>query len=374
MEFFTLDREYVKQDVIDQFKSAIWTERYYGDSDVELIVPTTLENLQMLANGTFLGCIGSDELMILETQDLQEDGTTKVTGISLLKWLNNRFVRTSPNHEDRYWNLSGLTAGRTLTYIVQNMCIGGPYLDGTINTGIVNAFLLPIPGLGIGDYDHSGFAITVGVPFGPVYNALLEIATTYELGMQIVRDTDPNSPYSLLFRDYKGVDRSSNQHIHPPVRFSPGMDSLTGIKELRSISAYKTRVWSFAPANPGGLATTPGEDGIFSLEGTPVGFDMRAEMIFAEDITTDQVEGNAVVLLDILNSRAKDALANAAMLQIVDGQVVPDVEFKYGTDYNLGDIVEVQGNSGVVSKARVTEYIRTQDESGKKSYPTLTTR
>jgi hypothetical protein len=150
------------------------------------------------------------------------------------------------------------------------------------------------------------------------------------------------------------------------------MDSLTNIKELKSLSKYKTLVYVFAPANPGGLATTPGTDRIVGLDGTPIGFDMRAEIIFADDITTDQVGADPVVLLDILNSRAKDALKAADVIELVDGEIVPDVQFKYGVDYNLGDIVEVQGHSGVINSARVTEYIRAQDDSGSRAYPTLT--
>jgi hypothetical protein len=38
----------------------------------------------------------------------------------------------------------------------------------------------------------------------------------------------------------------------------------------------------------------------------------------------------------------------------------------------LGDIIEVQGNSDIVSTARVTEYIHSQDAAGEKAYPTVT--
>jgi hypothetical protein len=58
--------------------------------------------------------------------------------------------------------------------------------------------------------------------------------------------------------------------------------------------------------------------------------------------------------------------------KVVDGEIVPDIQFKYGVHYYLGDVVELQGNSGIVQNARVTEYIRTQDESGERAYPTVT--
>lgn len=366
MEPFTLDRNFLKQDIIDGFSSIIWTERYYGDSEVELVTPVTMEMIQKLPVGTFLGLDQSDEVMILETVHIDED-KLKITGISLLQWLNNRFVRASAAHEDKYWYLAGATPGHILWLIVYNMCCqGSPYLDGTINIGIANPQQLVIPNLGLDYYDDSGDNIEIGVPYGPVYTALKDIATTYEIGMQIVLEPDR----SLGFRSYKGLHRDSGQTDNPIVRFSPEMDSFTNIKELRSIAALKTLVYSFVPSNPGGLATVPG---VSSLSGPQyTGFDLRALMIFADDLTTDKVGGSAQNLVDILNSRAHDALTTNHYIQAVDGEIVPESQFKYGIHYNLGDVIEVQGNSGIVQTARITEYIRAQDEGGERAYPTVT--
>ena len=73
MEPYTLNRRFLKQDVIDGFNSIIWTERYYGDSEVELVVPATTEMIQKLPVGTFLGLDGSDEVMILETMNIEDE-------------------------------------------------------------------------------------------------------------------------------------------------------------------------------------------------------------------------------------------------------------------------------------------------------------
>ena len=50
---------------------------------------------------------------------------------------------------------------------------------------------------------------------------------------------------------------------------------------------------------------------------------------------------------------------------------MPDNQFQYGIHYNLGDVIEVEGNTGVVQSARITEYIRSQDAAGEKAYPTV---
>lgn len=372
MEPYTLGRDFHKESIIDGFSSIIWTERYYGDSEVELVVPATSDMIRRLPKGTFLGVDNSSEVMILETVSI-EDGKLKVTGIALLPWLNNRFVRASASHEDRYWNVPNKKPGEILWHIVNKMCVAGSeYLNGTVNTGISNPQILAIPGLGLRDYDISGPLITVGVPYGPVYDALREIATTFEIGMQITLDAVTDISFTLGFRSYKGLDRTSNQTENPPVRFSPHMDSFTDIKELQSIAALKTLVYAFAPGLTGddaALATVPG---VSSLTGPQyVGFDLRALLVFADDITTDTIGGNAATLVKILNSRAYDALTTNSMIVAVDGEIVPDNQFKYGVHYNLGDVIEVEGNSGAVQAARVTEYIRSQDSAGEKAYPTV---
>lgn len=371
MEPYTLTREYLKKDVIDGFNSIIWTERYNGDSEVELSVPVSMDMINKLPVGTFLGLQESNELMILETMNIK-DNKLKLTGISALRWLNNRFVRTSAAHGDQYWYLEGETPGWILWAMVYYMCIGGDYLDGTIPTGIPDPERLIIPGLGLSDYDKSGSPQKVGIPYGPLYDAMLEIANTYDLGMQIILDINAIDP--LQFRSYKGVDRTSTQTENLVVRFSPGMDSFTEIEEIQSIENLKTEVYAFAPGlNPAegdpDLRTTPGISVLAGSEYT--GFDLRAKLLFASDITTDQVGGSSATLLDILNNRAHTELTNNTFIKTVDGEIVPDNQFQYGVHYNLGDIIEVEGNTGTIQKARVTEYIRSQDSGGEKAYPTV---
>jgi hypothetical protein len=66
-----------------------------------------------------------------------------------------------------------------------------------------------------------------------------------------------------------------------------------------------------------------------------------------------------------------DALANNNYTKLVDGEVVPQPQYKYGVNYKLGDLIELVGSDGGVQKAQVTEYIRSKDATGEKAYPTV---
>lgn len=385
MEAFTLDRTFHKRDIVDGFLSLIWTERYYGDGEVELVVPVTTESIQKLSTGTFLGLDQSKEVMILETMNI-EDNTLKVKGTSLLPWFNNRFLRVLPGHEEKSWRMAGGTAGWMLWVLISTMCLAdSPYLTGEIDIGIPNPQVLAVPGLGLNDYDQSGGNIDVVVPFGPLYTVMKDLATTYEIGMSLILENITDTSFFLGFRSYKGMDRTSGQTDNPVIRFSPLMDSFTDIKELQSIASLKTLVYAFATQKlthkvevaegeepVPDIELIPTTPGISSLTGLYTGFDLRALMIFADDISYDTIDGNLDNLTTVLNSRAYKALTENHFVIAVDGEIVPDSQFKYGVHYNLGDLIEVQGNSGVVQTARITEYIRSQDPSGEKAYPTVT--
>ena len=84
------------------------------------------------------------------------------------------------------------------------------------------------------------------------------------------------------------------------------------------------------------------------------------------------VPGDPAIVIDLLNTYAAINLIANSSVKALDGEIVPTNQFQYGVHYNLGDIIETQGNSGVVQASRVTEYIRAQDEAGERAYPTVT--
>lgn len=371
MDIYTMDRGFIKQEEIDVFESAMWIERYYGDGDFDISLPANLTNLDKLPKGQLLGCKGSDQPMILETRDIKE-GILKITGITLTQWLNNRIIRTSADHAVKDWAIHQ-KPGEALAYIVSNMCMTSSYLNGTIDIGIpvAQTELFVIPGLQIGETDDTGVALDFSVPFGPVYDVLKDIATTYEIGMKITLDGAFEDYYIIQFRTWKGVNRTSDQSINPVIRFSEEMDSLTEISDLESIADHRNFIYTFAPGAPPELVTGAG----FDFNTVPLvpepGFDLKVWQGFVDEITADTLGGSSALLLEILNQKATSELNNHKAVALVDGQIVEVEGVVYGTDFFLGDVVEVEGNTGILQKARITEYIRSQDSAGERAYPTL---
>lgn len=373
MEITTLSRQFLPIEVIDVYDSVIWTERYYGDSEVQLVVPAKVENLDKLPKGQFLTEADTDEVMMVETHDIA-DGVAKITCTSLLKWFNNRVIRASVAHEDRYWDLTDMAPGVMLWHILNTMCVE----PNEYPLGMHDASKYKVSNISADLIDTTGPNITAAVPYGPVYDAMYTIATTNKVGMTLTLDEASDAGYSLKFRSYRGLNYTSEQTANPIVRFSPDMDSLTDIKEIQSIASHKTEMFAYAPANPGELAIGPGfagPDMVYIPEEPPVvqEFDLRVGMMYADDITTE-TPGLATTLdlIIMLSTRAREALETTyKYIKLVDGEIVPTSQFEYGKDYNLGDVIEIQGYSGITQAARVVEHIRSQDSSGTKSYPSL---
>lgn len=368
MELYTLDRSFQQQVVVDKFESAIWTERYYGDDDFLLQVEATPTMIAGLPKGTLMMCDDSDIPMILEHREITS-GLLKTTGISLTKWMNNRIIRTSNDHSVKERIVDTLKAGELLEWVVQNFLISGAYLNGSTPIAITatdrNRF--DIPGLVIGDTDTSGAIIEWTLPFGPVYDALNAIATTYEIGINIKLDYADDTGYQISFNNYKGSDRTSEQSVNPVIQFSPEMDSFTNITDLDSITDYRNLVLSFASsapatymtANAGRSATVPD---------TTDGFDLRVHQEF-DDFETSGL--SVAKMGTLLNENAKLIAQALKSVQLVDGEIVENEQIKYGQDYFLGDVIEVAGNSGILQKARISEYIRSKDNAGERAYPTV---
>lgn len=360
MQLYTLTSRFFPRDSINEFTSVIWTERYSSAGDVQLVVPATAEMAEILAPGTMLGLRGTKEIMMLETQSVEKELMT-VTGLSMVSFFNERSsLFPNPEYDGTSGSAFGeytatTTAGQHISDAVYQMLI-----NPTSTLGLDWA-QDKIPGLALGAIDANGTPKRISFALGPIYDAVQSLASEEGLGFKLYLESAKYSTdvYVLKFATYRGRNRTSEQAVHGIVRLSPQLDSLTDVKELSSISEYKNVIYV-------SYKNTISTHYIQPDLPIPTGFNRRALFVDAPDIflTDDHIaEFRAQV--------ARNTLANHIYIQAVDGQVSSKIDYKFGTDYYLGDVVELEGFSGFFSKARITEYIRSQDQFGEQEYPTL---
>lgn len=387
MDFYTLTDQFLTKDPIDDFVSAIWTERYSVAGDVRLVVPANSDMIDLLAPGTYLALRGSQEVMNLETESI-EKGLMTVVGQALPTFLNQRVAwfrnpATDPPLEERIVDYTDSTKapGAFISDVVNKMVINTVPFTGVFVDTNLTWDMEEIPNLVLGPIDASGVVKRLTLPIGPLYDGISKIAAEEGVGIALYLDSaSPITGYILKFKTYKGIDHTTGSG-NPLVRLTPELDSIQDLKEIRSNSLYKNVAYVYYQgkiskhlAEP----TLPEPEGmerrvvVTNAEGEPVGRKVDMPRYGNWGGYTSYVVGPGE-LTAFREQHAKNVFANANYISAIDGQTSPQNDYKYGVDYSLGDIIELEGLTGILSKARVTEYIRTQDQTGEREYPTIAT-
>ena len=76
---------------------------------------------------------------------------------------------------------------------------------------------------------------------------------------------------------------------------------------------------------------------------------------------------------ELLAQRGSDILNENSDTASFEGNVDTNTMFKYGTDFFIGDQVQIVDEYGITGKTRVTELVYSHDENGISTYPTFTT-
>ena len=72
-----------------------------------------------------------------------------------------------------------------------------------------------------------------------------------------------------------------------------------------------------------------------------------------------------------LSETGRLALAEHSVTTAFDGTVDPSAQYRFGKDFFVGDLVQIRNEYGMEAVTRVTEVVRTRDESGDSVIPTF---
>lgn len=360
MEVYVLDDKLRRIEVIDLFESCIWTDRFALSGEVELVVEWTQNHRRILTEGTLLACNESDRIMRIEdverTQDDQDRKMIKVKGVSAEEFYLDHRIAIKSNialGENPGWVFIGAPAW-IARQIFDIICVKAILNDADKLPFYVAGNTYPTDTIA-----EPTVSVSYEVKPGTVYTALKDICASYDLGFRIVRNQDWSQ---LRFNVYTGNDRTTRQTGVPAVVFSSNMDNLSGIREFESSADYKNCALVMHKDAP--LVTVYSENVDYSV----AGFERRSILVDGNSLGTDLAPSNLLVALRDLG---KAELAKLGRLAAFDGEVSQFGTYKAGRDYFLGDLVEIQSETGSNSIMRVTEIIYSSDSQGDRSYPTL---
>ena len=325
---------------VNQYESLIWPDKFNGFGTFELWAPITEENSQYFKKGNILWC-GGDNAAVVEIvkSEIDEIGTKtyNVKGRTLEMLLTTRIIWGT-------YNAVNKDASTAMYEIVNQNCI---------NPSNANR---KIPYLKLAEDLKFGGKITYQKTGGEVYDSLSTIASTYDLGFNVLFRPKTKE---LIFEVVEGVDRTVEQSTNDPVEFS------TELEDLLSSSYYTNDQDVKNVAFVQGEESGSSRKSVTSGEADSKGFGRRELYVDARDLQSTSVDENGeeqnlspTEYTQVLTQRGDDKLSECKTTETFEAQirVFGDVQYEFGVDYKKGDKVTVRDEQlNVVVSARITE-------------------
>lgn len=335
--------------IVDTYESMIWTDRYYECGDFELYTKLSDDIQKYAIPGNYLRISDSEHIMLIESIEIEsnvEDGTNFIAkGRSLESILDRRIV----------WGLKTVNGDiQTCLKALINEAIISP----TDANRKIDNFIFE------DNSDENITSINMDAQFtgDNLYDVVSQVCAAYDIGFKITL----NSSNQMVFKLFKGANRSYDQSANSFVVFSPYFDNISESNYIEDHAPYKNVVLV------GGEGE--GSDRKYQSIGTVAGLARRELFVDARDISSN--DGEITISESdynkLLLQRGEEKLAEVPISKAFDGSADTKQMFEYGIDFFIGDKVQIEDAYGHSAASIVTEFIISVDDSGYSAYPTFT--
>lgn len=338
--------------VIDNCESFVWTDRYNSIDDFVLDLPMTKQYVDLVQPELYLKIVEHDRIMFIEevlVETHMEDGyTIQVKGSSPSTILKRRIVYDQIN-------------------------IDGDFQTGVekiLNDNVINPTdpLRKIPGFVFKkstDPRITSLTLTMQVTYATVYEAIDKMCKLKNVGFQV--NMDKTGSFSLEL--FMGEDRSYLQTKNPYVVFSPHNDNLLSSNHLKSDKLVATflLIGGEGEGTARVLTTT-------HRDPTKTGINRRELFVDARDLSSNAGSDDEIPMVEYikqLKERGDSVAEEYVYVNYFDGVIDATGMYKYGIDFYIGDVVQIENEVGLEARVRVEEILFTTDVSGISAVPTF---
>lgn len=349
-----------------------WVERYRPAGSVTLTSRADLGVKDLLPEGSLIGLVGSETVMMVEDHHLSDDGEAIVTttGRSIDAVIMEQRIVTNNDpvgatsgpgvvglqyDSDPQW-LSWIQAKSLIIRHITDESGSWP----TINPYDVVPYIEVIDDVGMDPDDGTREARQLSRSY--LYGEVIKLLEVDNIGIRVVRPgvwSPAADPANLVFLIHDGVDRRNEVTIN----YESG--ELENAEYLWSIQPHKV------------VARVVGK-WLEVLVGntTAAGLNRRTLLVDGKDIDEAQTVFPTGTARDwivaAMQARGRAELAKAKRIALADINLSKSNRTHvFGRDYGLGDIITVRGNYQESKVMRVDEFVKMEDENGEVSYPTL---
>lgn len=358
MDLIVLDTNLEPFAVFDTYSSLIWTDRYNECGDFEIYTAMTEDLLTYIKQDYYLRRSDSDHVMIIEKLEIDTDAENgnniTITGRSLESLLDRRII----------WNqtlLSGNFQDGIEKLLNENV------ISPSNESRKISNFKMEKST----DPEITGLTIEAEYKGDNLYDVLTTLCAERSIGFKVTLSNNNQFVFSL----YSGEDRSYDQTNNPYVIFSPNFDNLISSNYIESRSSLKNVTLVSAEDSD----NRPEEEGAEApLVETAVGnvSGMNRREIFTDYGSISRKTDDDKTLSDseitaMLRQKGKETLSENAEVLSFEGEAETSLMFRYGEDFFIGDIVQVEDHYGHETRARVIELITSDATDGFSIYPTF---
>ena len=379
-DFYILDQNFRKIHILTQYESLMWVDKYDEPGSIEIYAPPTAEIKEVAVVGNYIQSTKSHHLMVIEklvTTASPSDGARLIiSGRSLESILDRRVIFTQTYFHTK--QDSSETEGVDNLEDAVRQLLDATFIKPENEDRKVNNFIFEYTGDSeISSINLEDMVFSKGEN---VLNIVNTIVKSQNLGYQITL----NSSNQFVFKLIKGKDRSADQTANPLVEFSPVFNNIKETKyTVDSGANYKNYIYTegevYKNASPKIIET-----------GSATGIDRREYYITSDsthknessNLTWDSATSQWIFKKetktltdseyeDVLKEEGEKSYKSYSAKGTMESEVEPRLQFTYGDDFTIGDIVQIRDAAGNASKSRVVEFIISHSASGYEEYPTF---
>lgn len=338
MDWYKLDSAFAPTSLIENYSSAIWTERYSSSGDFEIITTNVPYLFPLLTLGDFVSHAKTNQVCIVENKEItqNEDGAKelKVSGRTIDCFLEHRGFPINVNGTS-YQPLGVMNA-------ILNSGTVRPSSHPRIFTTNIHSSASSYGA----EYWESGEMTSF-------YDALWDYLNGNEFGIRSDRRSiTVGTPNQIRMQLYKGTDISAQASAI----FSVERGDIADAKYLWTNVDKKNVVW---------MKETDGlyipVDGTGTTNDTLVGYDRR-EGLYPRQLST---MGDTTRMQTLGRRNVKKHQQQL----FVEATATPEALPTYKVQYDLGDTIMFHGDYNVRQTLTVEEYTYISDGEGDRDYP-----
>lgn len=322
--------------IIDYCNSIIWHEKYCGMGDFEIALPVSYGIKDVFEKDNLIYRDDREAVMIVEKIQLttsEEDGDQIiVSGRTCDAFIARRIVWGQQTY-------SGYVGQCVIDLLNNNL------INPSDPARKVDLFKL-------GEVPDILQTLEKQITGDGLLDSVIEMLSNYSMGYKISRDSG-----KLRIEIIQGTDRSSgNVAGNPTVKFSPEFDNLLSSTYEFDNTSYRNE--ALIGGEGEGSART------YAAIGGNVGLDRYEMFVDSRSTSSNDGEITPEVYLEQLKEEGREKLAENSVIETFAGEIEENSTYRYGEDYALGDIVQIENEYGIGGKVRITGVTEKLDDSG----------